>query len=601
MTQINPTIKTYKNNISSLENYLKKIKKIIFFCYLARLITFLSFIAFLIVYFQTQFQFAYIVLSVCSFVSFLVVIKLDYIYFFREKFTTYKIQLNKNELEYLNHQYKHRFEGEEYYSLNPHLTADFDIFGKGSLFQYLNRSATLTGRNKFAQNLCQSEHNKNLILSKQEAIKELSEKNDFIQDFRALGLFKTENGNEFCNLQQWMNEKSSKISILKVLNILIPLFNISFIVLIIINIIPIGTLVVPIGVSLFTIQRYLKKINHSHAALDKSTKVFEKYASLIKHIEIENFKSPHLVGLQQKLFNKHTKASKSLTTLFKILNSLDLRANFIISILLNTLIIFDLQIYMRLISWKEKHKNDVSQWFEVLAEMDSLMNFATFHFNNKTDLIFPALSSKESELNAVETGHPLIHPETRVNNTIHFHGKPNIIIVTGANMAGKSTFLRTLSINLILAMNGAPVCAKEFEFTPCDIMSSIKIQDSLSNNESYFYAELLRLKEILDHVKLHPYTLVVFDEILRGTNTKDKQLGSIGILEKLISLNANVIISTHDLIIGELEKTYPEIVTNYCFEIELQEDKLLFDYKLKKGISQKLNASFLMKKLEITN
>lgn len=601
MIQENPATLLYNNIIFNLNNSLKKIKKIIFFCYLARLITFLSFIAFLIAFFQMQFQFIYILLSVFSFVSFLVVIKLDYIYFFREKFTSYKIQINKNELEYINHQYKQRFEGEEYNKLNPHLTADFDIFGKGSLFQYLNRSATLTGRNKFAQNLCQSEHNKNTIISKQEAIKELSEKNDFIQDFRTLGMFKTENGSEFGNLQLWMNEKSSKIRVLKVLNIFIPLFNISWIILIILNVIPIGALVLPILVSLITIQRYLKKINESHAALDKSTKVFEKYASLIKHIENENFKSTYLSELQQKLFNKHTKASKSLTTLFKILNGLDLRANLFVSILLNTLLLFDLQIYMRLILWKEKHKTDVYKWFEVLAEIDSLMNFATFHFNNKTNVLFPKLSSNEFELNAVETGHPLIHPETRVNNTIHFQGKPNIIIVTGANMAGKSTFLRTLSINLILAMNGAPVCAREFEFTPCDIMSSIKIQDSLSNNESYFYAELLRLKEILDHVKIQPHTLVVFDEILRGTNTKDKQLGSIGILEKLISLNATVIISTHDLIIGELEKTYPEIVSNFCFEIELQEEKLLFDYKLKKGISQKLNASFLMKKLEITN
>jgi len=154
-------------------------------------------------------------------------------------------------------------------------------------------------------------------------------------------------------------------------------------------------------------------------------------------------------------------------------------------------------------------------------------------------------------------------------------------------------------VNLILAIDGAPVCAKELEFSPCDIMPSIKIQDSLSNNESYFYAELIRLKDIIDHVKANPMTLVVLDEILRGTNTKDKQLGSLGLLEKLISLKSIVIIATHDLAIGELEKKYPGIVVNHCFEVELTNDQLIFDYKLKKGISQKLNASFLMKKMEI--
>ena len=140
---------------------------------------------------------------------------------------------------------------------------------------------------------------------------------------------------------------------------------------------------------------------------------------------------------------------------------------------------------------------------------------------------------------------------------------------------------------------------EDFVFTPCDIMPSIKIQDSLSNNESYFYAELLRIKDIIDHASSNPGTLVVLDEILRGTNTKDKHLGSWGLMEKLISLNAVVMIATHDLAIGELENKYPDIVVNHCFEVELTNDQLIFDYKLKNGVSKKLNASFLMKKMGI--
>jgi DNA mismatch repair ATPase MutS len=130
-------------------------------------------------------------------------------------------------------------------------------------------------------------------------------------------------------------------------------------------------------------------------------------------------------------------------------------------------------------------------------------------------------------------------------------------------------------------------------------MSSIKVQDSLAKNESYFYAELSRLKDIIEHVKQNPQTLVILDEILRGTNTKDKQTGSLGILEKMIQLNAMVVIATHDLSIGELENKYPTIAKNSCFEVELNEDELFFDYKLKEGISKKLNASFLLKKMEL--
>jgi DNA mismatch repair ATPase MutS len=209
------------------------------------------------------------------------------------------------------------------------------------------------------------------------------------------------------------------------------------------------------------------------------------------------------------------------------------------------------------------------------------------------------LSTQSFEFDAIELGHPLIKKEIRVNNNFTIKGKPSITIITGANMAGKSTFLRSISINLILAMNGAPVCAKKLIFSPSDIMSSIKIQDSLFKNESYFYAELLRLKEVITHANNNPQTIIFLDEILRGTNTKDKQNGTLGLLEKLISQKSIAFIATHDLSIGELEKKYPDIVKNYCFEVELTHDQLIFDYKLKNGISNKLNASFLMKKMGI--
>jgi DNA mismatch repair ATPase MutS len=148
-------------------------------------------------------------------------------------------------------------------------------------------------------------------------------------------------------------------------------------------------------------------------------------------------------------------------------------------------------------------------------------------------------------------------------------------------------------------MNGAPVVAKSFRFAPCYIMSSINIRDSLSHKASYFYSELLRIREIIDHVKRHPQTLVILDEILRGTNTKDKQAGSLGLLDKLIAMKATLVIATHDLTIGDMVKKYPDIVANHCFEVELEGDQLVFDYKLKSGVSQKLNASFLMRQMGV--
>ena len=520
------------------------------------------------------------------FISFLVVIKIDLKYFYKEKFLTFKKEIIFNELDFLDHKYSHHYAGDDYASLQPHLVADFDIFGKNSLFQYLNRSATVIGRNLFAANLCQSEHNKDVIVSKQEAIKELSIKPDFIEDFRTLGRFKTEMGNEVSNLHSWLSEKSENITTLKILSIVIPTINISLIVLMILGILPVGMLSLPILLSFSVVYFNNKKTNKAHNTLDKSTKTFEKYAKLIQHLENEEFVSPKLVELKNNFTTNQYKASKSLKSLFLLLQSLDMRSNFVFSFFLNTLLLFEIQVYCQLIKWKSTHNTNISKWFASLSEFDSLMNLATFAFNNKGNLVIPTISDNEFEIKAENVGHPLIKEDARVCNSIDFNGKPKVIIITGANMAGKSTFLRTIAVNLILAMNGSAVCATTFKFTPCDIMSSIKIQDSLSNNESYFYAELLRLKEILEHVKTNPNTLVVFDEILRGTNTKDKQMGSIGILEKLISLHAFVIISTHDLIIGDLEQKYPNHVSNFCFEIELSDEKLVFDYKLKKGISK---------------
>jgi len=228
-----------------------------------------------------------------------------------------------------------------------------------------------------------------------------------------------------------------------------------------------------------------------------------------------------------------------------------------------------------------------------------LISFATFAFNNNGSVVYPTVANDGFSVQAIDMGHPLINSTVRINNSFSISGMPTVLIITGANMAGKSTFLRTVGVNLLLGMNGAPVIAKSFTFTPCDIYSCIKIQDSLINNESYFYAELVRLKEIIEHCKKHPKTLVILDEILRGTNSKDKQIGSLGFIEKLIQLKVPLIVATHDLVIGELEQRYSGIAVNQCFEVELVNDELYVDYKLKKGISQKLNASFLLKKMEI--
>jgi len=592
-------INYYNNNILTLESELKKIKIVFTYLYLIRFVTFISFVAFLVLFFHFDYQLIYLIISLISLTSFLFAVKIDLSYNLKEKFLSNKLFINQNELKFLEHHYDACETGEEYNDLNPHLAADFDLFGKGSLFQYLNRCSTRIGKTKLAEGLCHLQKNVRLIKEKQQAIKELSEKNEFIQDFQAYGMFISENGSELISLKSWLDQSAERHNWLPQLCIIMPLINSIWIGLIVLGVFSFNSFLIPLLISFFILRLNAKKINTAHSFLGKTAETFEKYTSLFKLTEEEVFNSAYLMGLKNQLSVHNLKAGDSLTSLFKLLNAFDLRFNMLVSFVANALLLYDIQIYLRLAKWKEKNKYAVTVWFNVLSEIDALISLSVFAYNNQDSVSYPMISNKDFTFQAKEMGHPLLHPSVRICNDIEFSGMPKVMIITGANMAGKSTFLRTLSVNLILAMNGAPVCAKDFVFTPCDIMPSIKIQDSLSNNESYFYAELLRIKDIIDHAIANPGTLVVLDEILRGTNTKDKHLGSWGLVEKLISLNAVVIIATHDLAIGELENKYPDIVVNHCFEVELTNDQLIFDYKLKNGVSKKLNASFLMKKMGI--
>jgi DNA mismatch repair ATPase MutS len=197
-------------------------------------------------------------------------------------------------------------------------------------------------------------------------------------------------------------------------------------------------------------------------------------------------------------------------------------------------------------------------------------------------------------------GHPIIPKSNLVTNPVSSEGTGNFQIITGANMAGKSTYLRTVGVNLVLAMAGAPVSGKDFEFAPVNLMTSIRTSDSLVKNESYFYAELKHLQQIITKLERGERLFILLDEILKGTNSKDKQAGSIALMKKLLKYDACGLIATHDLALGDLEKECPDKITNKSFEVVIQNDKLVFDYKIKDGIARQMNATFLMEKMGIT-
>jgi DNA mismatch repair ATPase MutS len=229
--------------------------------------------------------------------------------------------------------------------------------------------------------------------------------------------------------------------------------------------------------------------------------------------------------------------------------------------------------------------------------MDALISLSTFHFNFP-GYCFPEFRDGEVMV-AEELGHPLIPDEQRICNDFSIPSEGTVVIITGANMAGKSTFLRSAGINLVLAMTGAPVCARRLVLKPAKLFTSMRTSDSLLHHESYFYAELKRIKTIVDELAIDRHTLVILDEILKGTNSDDKHKGSLAVLEKIFALGGTAIIATHDLELAKAEKDYGGRLINKCFEIDIDGATVSFDYKLRDGITQKMNANLLMRQMGI--
>jgi DNA mismatch repair ATPase MutS len=277
---------------------------------------------------------------------------------------------------------------------------------------------------------------------------------------------------------------------------------------------------------------------------------------------------------------------------------MDENLNLIVSAILDGLLMFNIHLLIAVEKWRLKYRNLIPEWFAVLAEFDALSGLAAFSFNNP-DFVFPEVQTGDYLLIAEKVGHPLISRDTCVTNDFEIRGWKQFFIITGANMSGKSTFLRAIGTNYILAMIGAPVFAGKFIFSPIEIHSSIRTKDSLVKGESYFYAELKCLKEIIQELENGHIKLILLDEILKGTNSSDKQSGSIALIKQLMKYNVVGIFATHDIAISELIKIYPDHIRNLCFEISIENDRMEIDYKLRPGVCRNLNASYLMKKMGI--
>ena len=342
---------------------------------------------------------------------------------------------------------------------------------------------------------------------------------------------------------------------------------------------------------------FIKKVNKLATHTTEIHSTFQQYYKLIIQIETQDFKAALLQDQKKNIEGSGQKASAVLQKFSRYLSSLDQRNNILIGVLTNGFMLRDMRVSHHIEKWIIAHKKEVSTWFEVLHFFDGYTTLGAYAFNHPSQT-YPCITDGASVLNMQGAAHPLLDPQRAVSNSMQIDAG-QFFIITGANMAGKSTFLRTVALQIVMANMGLPTRASQSQYSPIKLITSMRTTDNLTQDASYFFSELQRLKYIVDAIEKDTY-FIILDDILKGTNSEDKARGSKKFIEKLVQSKATGIIATHDLSLCETANTYSE-VENYYFDASIENDELYFDYTFKKGICQNMNASFLLKKMGIVN
>jgi DNA mismatch repair ATPase MutS len=396
-------------------------------------------------------------------------------------------------------------------------------------------------------------------------------------------------------LFNWASSSKEFVDLLKVANIVrwLPLITVPSLVLLF------TTSVLPwyIPIGLVILQFVLLgwnagKLGMAFATASKYKEVVRTYFRLISFFEKNSFESAYLNTLKGSLMDKKgLSAGKQINKLINIIDAVDNRANAYFFII-NLLTLWDYQFILVLENWKMASGVSLENWFEAIGEVEALSSLALLKHDNP-DWATPEFSESGLCYYANELGHPLL-PETRISNNLDLRNKSNILLITGSNMSGKSTFLRTAGINLVLAYAGSPVCARSFQCSLMRLQTCMRITDNLEHSTSSFYAELLRIKEIVMTSERGEPLFFLLDEIFKGTNSIDRHAGAEAVINKLSKLTTLGLVSTHDLELGEIERKNPKI-RNYHFREFYKDSRIYFDYKLRTGISETRNAAYLMK------
>ncbi len=506
-------------------------------------------------------------------------------------------EINSSEIQRLDGKIQAFEQGDEFVNDEHPYTSDLDIFGRNSLFQLINRTATIPGKKLLAKWLRQISDFEQII-RRQKAVTELASHIDWSQEFQASAIHFKDKSADLDPLLRWAENKDefSNNKISTIASFLLP--SISLLTLIgsamldwsfywfILSIIPGGIILL----------RKLNSVNQASEKITSALSTIRAIQSLILQIKKAPIEQTYLEEYRNKLFNNKYNILHEIKYLKLLLQFFEARSN-AVYLFLNVLLMGDFHLMRAAEKWRKKNKSNLHDWFDIVGEFEAINSLAASLFTHD-DFIIPEMVHTV-QMKFSDVGHPLINPRERVANDFEMEGQGKVMIITGSNMSGKSTFLRTLGVNIILAQMGGPVCATGAQIPFVSVFSGMRIKDNLEEHISSFYAELKRIKQLLDSLESNDTPIFyLLDEILKGTNSKDRHQGSEALIRQLSQTRSFGIVSTHDLALGSLSKD-SELIVNQNFSSSIEGNEIHFDYKLKPGVCNSFNASKLMEKMGI--
>jgi len=586
----------YVSRKKHYDNLLKKQSGAISFISLLRLIVFASGLGFIVFfYLRTAYYLSLFLLIITTITFVTLAIKHNKIKHNKTRCAILS-KINENSLKRTNNNWKDFSDNGEDFSDEDHsYSKDLDIFGDNSLFQWINTCITYLGRQKLKDALSKPQYNIEQIHKRQDAIKELARNIGWTQRFAAEAILSENKNHNPDALLEWVDDKNEfflKPLVITVIRLL-PVITLFLLVLsFIFSQVSYRLFLIGIVVQIILLLLGYKEVSRNLDTVYQYKDTILIYNKLLIHIEKKKFTSEYLIKLKEKLINKGgMNASFQIKKLVNLVTVISDRKN-IYYFPINVIALWDYQCLINLQRFKKASGSSLATWLEVIGEMEALNSLSTIAYEH-SDWTMPKFQDGPPVFIAKNLGHPLLG-NNRVYNDILIEKSQNVLLITGSNMSGKSTLLRTTGINLVLAYSGAPVCSESFNCSIMDIYTCMRTSDNLEKNISSFYAELLRIKKLVTATTNKTPIFFLLDEIFKGTNSIDRHTGAKILVAKLSTENALGFVSTHDLELGDIENTNKR-VKNYHLEEYYKDDKLYFDYKLRPGVSTTRNALYLMK------